>query len=70
MRPIVYLVVGVRPNYIKANPVFQRLEELDKFDLVLAGNSKEHTIPDLWDGKAAKANRISAIIDDYFTKST
>ena len=35
-------------------------------DLVLAGNSKEHTIPDLWDGKAA--NRISAIIDDYFTK--
>ena len=36
-------------------------------DLVLAGNSKEHTIPDLWDGKAA--NRISTIIDNYFTNS-
>ena len=33
-------------------------------DLVLAANSVEHTVPDLWDGKAA--NRISAIIDDYF----
>ena len=33
-------------------------------DLVLAVNSIEHTVPDLWDGKAA--NRISAIIDDYF----
>ena len=36
----------------------------EEVDLVLAGNSKEHTIPDLWDGKAA--NRISKIIDDYF----
>jgi len=33
-------------------------------DLVLAANSVEHTVPDLWDGKAA--NRISTIIDDYF----
>ena len=33
-------------------------------DIVLAANSVEHTIPELWDGKAA--NRISAIIDDYF----
>ena len=33
-------------------------------DLALAANSKEQTVPDLWDGKAA--NRISAIIDDYF----
>ena len=36
-------------------------------DLVLATNSKEHTVPDLWDGKAA--NRISAIIDGYFKNS-
>jgi UDP-N-acetylglucosamine 2-epimerase (non-hydrolysing) len=33
-------------------------------DLVLAANSVEHTVPDLWDGKAA--NRISTIIDNYF----
>ena len=40
---------------------------LQEVDLVLAGNSKEHTIPDLWDGKAA--NRISTIIDNYLTNS-
>ena len=39
MRPIIHLVVGARPNYIKANPVFQCLEELDKFDLVLVDMS-------------------------------
>ena len=33
-------------------------------DLVLAANSVEHTVPDLWDGKAA--NRISTIINNYF----
>ena len=33
-------------------------------DLVLAANSVKHTVPELWDGKAA--NRISAIINDYF----
>ena len=33
-------------------------------DLVLAANSIKHTVPDLWDGKAA--NRICAIINDYF----
>ena len=38
---------------------------LQEVDLVLAGNSKDHTIPDLWHGKAA--NRISEIIDKYFT---
>ena len=38
---------------------------LQEVDLVLAGNSKDHTIPDLWDGKAE--NRISEIIDNYFT---
>jgi len=36
-------------------------------DLVLAANLKEHTVPDLWDGKAA--NRISAIINDYFNNT-
>ena len=41
MRPIIHLVVGARPNYIKANPVFQRLDELDKFDLVLI-NTGQH----------------------------
>jgi len=41
MRPIIHLVVGARPNYIKANPVFQRLDELDKFDLVLV-NTGQH----------------------------
>ena len=41
MRPIIHLVVGARPNYIKANPVFQRLHELDKFDLVLV-NTGQH----------------------------
>jgi UDP-N-acetylglucosamine 2-epimerase (non-hydrolysing) len=33
-------------------------------DLVLAANLVEQTVPELWDGKAA--NRISAIIDEYF----
>ena len=41
MRPKIHLVVGARPNYIKANPVFQRLDELDKFDLVLV-NTGQH----------------------------
>ena len=41
MRPIIHLVVGARPNYIKANPVFQRLDELDKFDLLLV-NTGQH----------------------------
>mgnify|MGYP000200388831 CR=1 FL=1 len=41
MKPTIHLVVGARPNYIKANPVFQRLDELDKFDLVLV-NTGQH----------------------------
>ena len=41
MRPIIHLVVGARPNYIKANPVFQCLDELDRFDLVLV-NTGQH----------------------------
>ena len=41
MRPSIHLVIGARPNYIKATPVFQRLDELDKFDLVLV-NTGQH----------------------------
>jgi len=42
MRPIIHLVIGARPNYIKANPVFQHLDELDKFDLVLVNTGQQY----------------------------
>ena len=37
----IHLVVGARPNYIKANPVYQALAELNRFDLKLI-NTGQH----------------------------
>ena len=32
---IIHLVIGARPNYIKANPVYQALERLNQYDIKL-----------------------------------
>lgn len=41
MKPKIHLVVGARPNFIKANPVYQSLDQLNTFDLTLI-NTGQH----------------------------
>jgi len=41
MKPKIHLVVGARPNYIKAHPVYNSLNELNKFKLKLV-NTGQH----------------------------
>jgi len=41
MKPKIHLVVGARPNFIKANPVYNSLNQLNKFDLTLV-NTGQH----------------------------
>ena len=65
MKPTIHLVVGARPNYIKANPVFQRLDELDKFDLVLVntGQHYDHNMAAIFiDELGMKAPDINLIV--------
>ncbi len=40
-KPKIHLIVGARPNYIKANPVYQGLDNLNVFDLRLI-NTGQH----------------------------
>ncbi len=49
-KPKIHLVVGARPNYIKANPVYQTLEELNQFDLKLinTGQHYDHNMSSLF----------------------
>ena len=46
----IHLVVGARPNYIKANPVYQALAELKRFDLKLinTGQHYDHNMSTLF----------------------
>ena len=46
----IHLVVGARPNYIKANPVYQALAELNRFDLKLinTGQHYDHNMSTLF----------------------
>ena len=41
MKPKIHLVVGARPNFIKANPVYQSLDQLNTFELTLI-NTGQH----------------------------
>ena len=41
MKPKIHLVVGARPNFIKANPVYHSLNQLNKFELKLV-NTGQH----------------------------
>ena len=41
MKPKIHLVVGARPNFIKANQVYQSLDQLNTFDLTLI-NTGQH----------------------------
>ena len=41
MKPKIHLIVGARPNYIKANPVYNSLNQLDKFEIKLI-NTGQH----------------------------
>ena len=41
MKPKIHLIVGARPNFIKANPVYNSLNQLNKFDLTLV-NTGQH----------------------------
>ena len=49
-RPEIHLVVGARPNYIKANPLYQALAELNRFDLKLinTGQHYDHNMSTLF----------------------
>ena len=46
----IHLVVGARPNYIKANPLYQALAELNRFDLKLinTGQHYDHNMSTLF----------------------
>ena len=46
----IHLIVGARPNYIKANPVYQALAELKRFDLKLinTGQHYDHNMSTLF----------------------
>ena len=46
----IHLVVGARPNYIKANPVYQALAELNRFNLKLinTGQHYDHNMSTLF----------------------
>lgn len=46
----IHIVVGARPNYIKANPVYEALEALDRFELVLinTGQHYDHNMSTLF----------------------
>jgi UDP-N-acetylglucosamine 2-epimerase (non-hydrolysing) len=41
MKPKIHLIVGARPNFIKAHPVYNSLHELNKFELKLV-NTGQH----------------------------
>ena len=41
MKPKIHLIVGARPNYIKANPVYYSLNQLNKFEIKLV-NTGQH----------------------------
>ena len=41
MKPKIHLIVGARPNYIKANPVYHSLNQLNKFEIKLI-NTGQH----------------------------
>ena len=41
MKPKIHLIVGARPNYIKANPVYHSLNRLNKFEIKLV-NTGQH----------------------------
>jgi UDP-N-acetylglucosamine 2-epimerase (non-hydrolysing) len=41
MKPKIHLVVGARPNFIKASPVYRSLNQLNKFELKLV-NTGQH----------------------------
>ena len=41
MKPKIHLIVGARPNYIKANPVYNSLNRLNKFEIKLV-NTGQH----------------------------
>jgi UDP-N-acetylglucosamine 2-epimerase (non-hydrolysing) len=49
-RPRIHIVVGARPNYIKANPVYRALEALDAFELMLVhtGQHYDHAMSALF----------------------
>jgi len=46
----IHIIVGARPNYIKANPVYRALEKLNKFDLKLVhtGQHYDHVMSTLF----------------------
>ena len=48
--PEIHLVIGARPNYIKANPVYHALAELNRFDLKLinTGQHYDHNMSTLF----------------------